>query len=90
MTKDNAIYKSVKCQISLNEYKDTVKDSNSYNIPVDPMPQIFYRPQDMTLKAGDFVRVERQFDGAVYSGMIGEPQWFQSHCQVFIRRDSNA
>lgn len=87
--RNDAIFKNIDCRISPNTFKDTTKDSNQYNDPLDWQPEIFWQP-DIILKAGDWVEVERGEIGTIYSGYIGEPQCYDSHNQTLMRRDSNA
>lgn len=84
-----ALYKNIECRISPNPYKDTTKDSNSYNIPVDWQPILFWQP-DIELLPMDYVKVVRGDDGTIYTGYIGEPQSYQSHNQALMRRNINA
>lgn len=87
--KDKAIFQNIKCRVSLNNYKDTTKDANSYNIPIDPMPQLFWHPR-YKIKEGDYVEIHRRESNEIYIGYVGQPQMYDSHYQALLRSFTNA
>lgn len=82
----------VSCRISFSS-DDTATDSEVDMNPIRYNPKIF-TSADEDLKAGDYVVVKRYNDKGdvvkTYSGRIGQPSWYTTHQETFMRIDEGA
>lgn len=80
--RSKAYIRNESCRLSGDE-KDTTKDYTPYNDPNNAMYKLFTSP-GLSIKAGDYVIVDREINGRTYEGQVAEVFWYPSHIEVYL------